>query len=125
MKTKLDPRHQYRVHLLELLFAWEFRKKSSVSQDLKNIVKNIAKIDKIICGAAPQWPIEKMAKVDLSILRLAVFELLWQKSEPYRVVIDEAVELAKSYGGEQSSAFVNGALGTIYAKQQKQNATGF
>ena len=69
-------------------------------------------IDRQIVQAAPQWPIQQMAKADVNILRLAVFELLGGKT-PMKVVINEAVELAKLYGGESSPRFVNGVLGTV------------
>ena len=66
--------------------------------------------------AAPTWPIEKLNKIDLAILRLAVFELENQQTPP-KVVIDEAIELAKEFGAESSASFVNGVLGTIYKKE--------
>jgi transcription antitermination protein NusB len=69
-------------------------------------------IDRQIVQAAPQWPIQQMAKADVNILRLAVCELLGRKT-PMKVVINEAVELAKLYGGESSPRFVNGVLGTV------------
>ena len=71
------------------------------------------KIDKTISDAAPEWPLEKVAKVDLAILRLAVYELLIVKSEPPKVIIDEAVELAKEFGNDSSGSFINGVLGTV------------
>jgi N utilization substance protein B len=76
------------------------------------LLKKIDRLDKIIGVAAPEWPIAKINKIDLSIMRLAVFELLENK-EPTKVVIDEAVELAKQYGSDKSYKFINGALGTI------------
>ena len=75
-------------------------------------MKNAKEIDVKIADSAPQWPIDKLNKIDLAILRLAVHEL--QSSDtPPKVVIDEAVELAKEYGGENSPSFVNGVLGNI------------
>lgn len=70
-------------------------------------------LDHKICSAAPEWPLSKVAKVDLAILRLATYELLTEKQTPPKVVIDEAVELAKEFGGDGSAPFVNGVLGTI------------
>ena len=70
-------------------------------------------IDSAIQTAAPEWPIEKIAKIDLAILRLAVCELIIEKKEPPKVIIDEAIELAKTYGNENSPKFINGVLGTI------------
>lgn len=113
MKTKLDPRHLRRIRAMQNLFSWDFNK-TQKNPSLAKIIINVSKIDKLIAGAAPQWPIEKIAKIDLAILRLAVYELVFVKKEPPRVIIDEAVELAKSFGADQSSSFVNGVLGTVY-----------
>ncbi|MFN8533690.1 MAG: transcription antitermination factor NusB [Dehalococcoidia bacterium] len=70
-------------------------------------------IDAALADAANAWPIEQMAKVDKAILRLAIFEILFDNGVPIRAAINEAVELAKLYGGESSPRFVNGVLGTI------------
>lgn len=80
--------------------------------------KNNKKIDALIAPAAPEWPIEQIAKVDKSILRLAVYELLFKREVPPKVAINEAVELAKSFGGDNSSKFINGVLGTIYRQSE-------
>lgn len=72
------------------------------------------KIDRIIKPAAPEWPIEQIALVDLVVLRLAIYELLFKREVPPKVAINEAVELAKTFGGLNSSRFVNGVLGTVY-----------
>lgn len=80
--------------------------------------KNLKKIDSIIAPAAPEWPIDQIAKVDKSILRLAVYELMIKREVPPKVAINEAVELAKSFGGDNSSKFINGVLGTIYRQSE-------
>lgn len=72
------------------------------------------KIDQIIQPAAPEWPIAQIALVDLVILRMAIYELLFKREVPPKVAINEAVELAKTFGGPNSSRFVNGVLGTVY-----------
>jgi len=77
-------------------------------------LKDSGKIDKILEPAAPEWPIAQIALVDLVVLRLAIYELLFKREVPPKVAINEAVELAKTFGGENSSRFVNGVLGTIY-----------
>ena len=64
-------------------------------------------------AAATEWPINRLNKIDLAVLRLAVYELKYEETPP-KVVIDEAVELAKEFGSENSSSFINGVLGTIY-----------
>lgn len=76
-------------------------------------MQNKATIDSHIQKAAPEYPIEKINRTDLAILRLAVYELLIEKKEPNNVIIDEAIELAKEFGGEASPAFINGALGKL------------
>jgi len=112
MKTSNDPRHQHRRLLMDKLFAFSFDARQ-MSPDIQAVVAARADIDQRISIAAPEWPIDKIAKIDLAVLRLAVFELTIQKKEPPKVVIDEAIELAKEYGNEHSSQFVNGVLGTI------------
>ena len=71
-------------------------------------------IDGVIAPAAPDWPVEQIAKIDKIILRIGVYELIIKREVPPKVAINEAVELAKAFGGENSSKFVNGVLGTIY-----------
>jgi len=112
MKTSNDPRHQHRRLLMDKLFSFSFYA-HQVDPQIKNIVSHLPNIDAVIASAAPEWPIDKIAKIDLAVLRLAVFELTIQKKEPPKVIIDEAIELAKEYGNEHSSQFVNGVLGTI------------
>jgi transcription antitermination protein NusB len=74
-------------------------------------------LDKIIQRIAPEWPIEQMAPVDRNILRLAAYEILLDTSTPPKVAINEAVELAKSFGSDSSSRFVNGVLGTLLSER--------
>ena len=109
MKTPLDPRHKRRQKLVEELFKTDFHKQT-VSSRAKEILANKDFINTNIQKAAPEFPTEKINKIDLAILRLAVFELLVEKKEPPKVIIDEAIELAKEYGGETSPSFINGAL---------------
>lgn len=80
------------------------------------VIKNSTIIDQNITESAPEWPLERINKIDLAILRLAIFELLIQKKEPPKVIIDEAVELSKEFGSESSASFVNGVLGNILKK---------
>jgi len=70
-------------------------------------------IDEKITKIAPEYPIEKINKIDLAILRLAVYEMEIEKDKPPKVTVDEAIELAKEFGGETSPAFINGALGNL------------
>jgi N utilization substance protein B len=113
MKTALDPRHIKRREIVKQLFAESFTPQGFVSNEVNEILKQKEGLDSKIQKAAPAWPIEKLNKIDLAILRLAVYELSSGKTPP-KVIIDEAVELAKEFGGESSPSFVNGVLGTIY-----------
>lgn len=93
-----------------------------VWQLVKGVVKHLPEIDKIIEKAAPEWPIDQISMVDRNILRLGLFELLYGKKDevPPKVAINEAIELAKSFGGESSGRFVNGVLGTVFREIEKE-----
>lgn len=132
-------RHLSRSIVMQTLFEWDFRQQENpfditkrhfnlfnaeidqeyVNRTLKGVMKNLAKIDTAIKKAAPEWPIEQIASIDKNILRLAIYELLFTNEIPPKVAINEAVELAKTYGSENSSKFVNGVLGTIYRASPK------
>ncbi|MCL5439259.1 MAG: transcription antitermination factor NusB [Patescibacteria group bacterium] len=112
MKTPLDPRHKRRQKIVQDLFKIDFHKQV-VGDVASEVMSHEEFIDKKIEKSAPEFPIKKINKIDLAILRLAVFELFIEKKQPPKVIIDEAVELAKEYGGEKSSSFINGALGDI------------
>lgn len=113
MKTATDPRHLRRREAVKILFADTFAKQDRSSDLVNEVLKQKRKIDGKIAKAAPEWPIKNLNKIDLAILRLAVYELD-NSDAPPKVIIDEAVELAKEYGAESSSSFINGVLGTIY-----------
>ncbi len=117
MKKKSDPRHIKRRQMMTDLFAWQFSD-TNTPKSAGQIVENISTIDKWVAEAAPGRPIEQINRVDLAILRLAIFELLINKNEPVKVIIDEAIELAKEYGSEQSSSFINGALGNVIERSK-------
>ena len=80
---------------------------------VEGVVKNKAEIDRNIRKFAPAWPLEQIALIDRNILRLAIFEILFNNKVPVKVAVSEAVELAKSYGSESSGKFVNGVLGSV------------
>lgn len=111
MKKATDPRHLKRQELLKLLFAYDFQKKPNVQ--IKAITDNLPQIDNLIKKSAPAWPLEQISKIDLAVLRLSIFELTVEKKEPVKVIIDEAVELAKEFGSDSSRSFINGVLGSI------------
>jgi N utilization substance protein B len=81
------------------------------------VLAHLDEIDPLIAEAAPTWPLSQMAKIDKSILRLAVHEVLYEPEIPYKAAINEAVEIAKLYGSDSSSRFINGVLGTIAARR--------
>lgn len=144
-------RHLARVVALQTLYEYEFRTRSGIeglTSDVNTILdRNIAvykdslgddefarditlgamkhrdDADAMIAPAAPEWPIDQIAKMDLTILRLAIYELMIKHEVPPKVVINEAVELAKSFGGENSSRFINGVLGTIYRQSEFYDPT--
>lgn len=115
MKKSYDPRHVKRANQVQELFMYSFNTKQRVdASDISNIVKKLTEIDSLIEKAAPKFPVSKIAKIDVAILRLAVYELIFEKKQPPKVTIDEAIELAKEYGGEGSPGFINGVLGTLF-----------
>jgi len=136
MKSNTDPRHNARKIALTTLFCWMFNEPElnsciTMSKELleeehiddeltKTIIttvqNNVSKIDEVIVESAPEWPIDKISKIDLIILRIATAELLFNIKTPTKVAIDEAVELAKDFGNETSSKFVNGVLGSVVDK---------
>lgn len=76
-------------------------------------------LDDLIRPVAPEWPIEQIARMDRIILRIGVYELLFEEGVPPKVAINEAVELAKAFGGDNSSKFINGVLGTILRNKEE------
>lgn len=130
-----DPRHKAREIALKKLY-WHFEKEKFNKDESKNlafpecknpkpeltekivegVTKNSEKLDKMIEDASPQWDLDMMGFVDLQILRIAALEGFVEEFTPPKVAVNEAVELAKKYGGEDSSKFVNGVLGAIMKK---------
>lgn len=133
----MSNRHLARTLAMQTLFAWDFN--AQVSDNLKEIiaenfvnfapefndnsfvenavfgvVNNIKEIDAHIIKYATEWPLDQITVIDRNILRIGVYEMLIDESIPPRVAINEAIEIAKNYGGESSGKFVNGVLGAIY-----------
>jgi N utilization substance protein B len=111
--TDHDPREVLQRHLEErslpepaIEFCWQL---------LDGVLEHCAEIDGLITRAAPNWPLDQMSRIDINILRIAVFELLFSRDAhiPAKAAINEAVELAKSFGSDSSRRFVNGVLGTL------------
>ncbi len=131
-------RHLSRSIAMQSLYEWDFGGKKGdleeivtknirefgpgledtglVWQIITGVVEHLLSIDKIIAKAAPEWPIDQITIVDRNILRIGLYELLYSNKEevPPKVAINEAIELAKSFGGESSGKFINGVLGTVY-----------
>ncbi len=136
-------RHLSRSIVMQSLYEWDFCGKkldltkvieknvkefgpgledqSLVWQLANGVVEQIEKLDKIIEKAAPEWPIDQITIVDRNVLRIGLYELLFGNKEevPPKVAINEAIELAKTFGGENSGKFINGVLGTIYKEIEK------
>src|SRR3989344_2750713 len=132
-------RHLSRSTVLQALFEWDFRNisheeavkvlvrdalefapgvedTSFMQSLLNNILKKQDELDKIIEKAAPDWPLDKISIIDRNILRIGLHELLFADRDevPAKVAINEAIELAKTFGGENSGKFINGVLGSVY-----------
>lgn len=97
-------------------FAPGLEEKNFIEEIVSGVVKHRAQIDQIIEKAAPDWPLDQIATVDRNVLRLGLYELIFgdRADVPAKVAINEAIELAKTFGGENSGRFVNGVLGTVY-----------
>lgn len=144
MKRATDPRHLARVLALQELFSKDFNK-DSINTDIiplaelveldeiteyntelyegikEGVLDNREQIDSIITKYAPAWPLDQIKLVDLQILRIAIYEGFISKITPPKVALDEAIEIAKEFGGETSSKFVNGVLGAIYEETNGRN----
>jgi len=144
-------RHLGRIVALQTLYEYEFRdsaKDESVDIDeilsrnlqryettiedkkfvedlVKNVIKKRADLDGKLQPIAPDWPIDQIARVDCNVLRIGLYELLYQsKIIPPKVAINEAVELAKAFGSDNSSKFINGVLGTAYRTLVEDETSG-
>ncbi len=82
---------------------------------VRGVMENYERLDEVIRKNAPAWPLEQVAAVDRNILRLAIYEIVIDNRVPMRAAINEAIELAKEFGGEASPKFVNGVLGSVAA----------
>lgn len=132
----MSNRHLARTIALQTLFAWDFNGKKDgdierltaenfanfapnfddggfVKDLVAGVRDNVSQIDKYIVKYATEWPLDQITTIDRNILRLGIFELLYSAVPP-RVVINEAIEIAKSFGGDSSGKFVNGVLGALY-----------
>ncbi len=97
-------------------FAPGFNDREFVLNIVRGVSSKLKELDEVITVSAPEWPIERLPVVDRNVLRIGLYELLYadRQEVPPRVAINEAIELAKNYGGINSGKFINGVLGTIY-----------
>lgn len=141
-------RHLGRIVALQTLYEYEFRRQLDdktadvdeirernlarykgvigdtefVEQIVQGVVKTEEKLDDILQPLAPEWPIKQIARIDRNILRLGLFELVFMgETVPPKVAINEAVELAKAFGSDSSSRFINGVLGTAFTDLSKED----
>ena len=132
----MSNRHLARTIAVQTLYQWDFngqtsdileilrQNKDSFAPDfddggfmehlVSGVIKNQQEIDRLITKFAPEWPLEQITIVDRNVLRLGVFELRFDEGIPAKVAINEAIELAKAFGGESSGKFVNGVLGAVF-----------
>jgi N utilization substance protein B len=138
----MSSRHLSRSIVMQSLYEWDFSGKKNdltkiVEKNIKEfgpgledqsfiwqlttgVVEKIKQLDQIIEKAAPEWPIDQITIIDRNVLRIGLYELLYSKKEevPPKVAINEAIELAKTFGGESSGKFINGVLGTVYKQME-------
>jgi len=139
----LATRHLARSIVLQSLYEWDFYDRQAALTEIlernlkefgpgidepefawriaKGIIDNFDNLNKIIEKAAPEWPVAQISIIDRNVLRIGLYELLFadQSEVPSKVAINEAIELAKNYGGPNSGKFINGVLGTVYKEMGK------
>ncbi len=140
-------RHLGRILALQTLYEYDFRRdcgdeavelteilernieryaktvddKAFIARLSEGVTKLIEDLDAVLQPIAPEWPIAQIARMDRMVLRLSLYELLCESDVPPKVVINEAVELSKAFGGENSSKFINGVLGTVLRKLEEKS----
>lgn len=133
----MSNRHLARTIVLQTLYEWDFNSQLNKNIDamlkynmsafapdfddggfskelIIGVMKNLEAIDQDIIDHAPEWPLDQITIVDRNVLRIGIYEMKFDSEIPAKVAINEAIELAKTFGGESSGKFVNGVLGTIY-----------
>ncbi len=135
-------RHLARTVAMQVLYQWDFKKKPTsgipaivdqimvdfgqgleeerdyVISTLNGVIDNLEKIDELIKSYAANWPLEQITIVDRNVLRIGIYELQFNDAIPDKVAINEAIEVAKAFGGAASGKFVNGVLGAMYNDMQ-------
>lgn len=133
----MSNRHLARTIAMQTLFVWDFNRRNNsdidriikdnfanfapdfndngyVKYTIDGIFEHLEEIDNYIRKYATEWPLEQITYVDRNILRLGIFELIYAEKIPPKVAINEAIEIAKAFGSDSSSKFVNGVLGSIF-----------
>ncbi|KXB08447.1 transcription termination factor [candidate division MSBL1 archaeon SCGC-AAA382N08] len=140
----MSSRHLCRSIAMQSLYEWDFYDREhslekiterniedfgpGLKQDdfvyelVEGVKDKLSRLNAIIEEAAPEWPLDQITIVDRNVLRLGLYELLYadQEEVPPKVAINEAIELAKNFGGDSSGKFINGVLGTVYQEMQEQ-----
>ncbi|PIU24602.1 transcription antitermination factor NusB [Candidatus Berkelbacteria bacterium CG08_land_8_20_14_0_20_39_8] len=131
-------RHLSRMVVMQAIYEWNFRDQADlneilersiaefaddidkvfVKEEILGVSKHRENLDREIEVSAPEWPIEQISTIDKSILEIAIYELIYTDDIPPKVSINEAIELAKQFGSNNSGKFINGVLGTIYEKHR-------
>ncbi|MBT4153309.1 MAG: transcription antitermination factor NusB [Candidatus Magasanikbacteria bacterium] len=141
----MSQRHLARAIAMQILYQWDFRGKPTaaipaikeqciaqfgvglddtdgyIGSTVEHVIDEMETIDAIITKYADNWPMVQMAIVDRNILRIAIYEMQMNEAIPTKVAINEAIELAKNYGGPSSGKFVNGILGALYNDMKEQD----
>ena len=132
----MSNRHLARTLALQTLFQWDFNGQKEILADVlsynfkefandfndegfslslvEGVKKNVTEIDALIVKYAPEWPLDQITPTDRNCLRIGIYELKYDLNIPPKVAINEAVELAKTFGSESSPKFINGVLGSVY-----------
>ena len=125
MKTKNDPRHQKRIKIIKALYSTKFAHTNPINlfenkEKFNRIIKELTEINLLIDKFTTRFTSDKMSKLDLSILQLGVYEIKYEKKVPYRVVIDECIEIAKEFGAINSAKFINAVLGKLVEQNNEK-----
>ncbi len=137
----MSNRHLARTLVLQSLFEWDFNEQEQnlgqilehnkkefapdfddqnfAAELLNRVTEKIKELDGLVIKYAPEWPLEQITLIDRNVLRIGIFELKFSPDIPPKVAINEAIELAKKYGGESSGKFVNGVLGSVFKHMQE------
>jgi N utilization substance protein B len=129
-------RHLSRTIAMQTLFVWDFNNQTKnlddiIEDNFKNfapefddggfvrelvfgVFNNLEEINNYIKKYAPEWPLDQITVIDRNVLRLGIYELVFSEKIPPKVAINEAIEVAKNFGGESSGKFINGVLGSIF-----------